>query len=152
MLHTFSTPNCTLPAEELHHFVAAPQIRGTLDILWTCLATIFACLYTVLYSSLPEQRDGQDFDRGWEGDLKWWWKGIWPTLAWTVGTPLAPELYTLAAITDYTAARRLLRELSTLPENQSPAQGWTLSYPFFVNMGGFAIHTHSWTLQTAERS
>lgn len=139
--YTFSTPNCTLPAEELHHFVAAPQIRGTLDILWTCLATIFACTYTVLHLNLPEQRDGQDFDRGWRGDLKWWWKGIRSSLVWTAITLLAPEYYAMVALDEYINARRILRELKHLPESQNPAQGWTFSYAFFMNMGGFAIHT-----------
>lgn len=141
--YTFSTPNCTLLAEELHHFVAAPQIRGTLDILWTCLATIFACTYTVLHLNLPEQRDGRDFDRGWMGDLKWWWKGVSPSFKWMVVTLLAPEYYTALAIGDHDVAKKFLRELKALPASQRPAQGWTFSYSFFIRMGGFAIRSKS---------
>lgn len=62
--YTFVNPYCTIPTEGLHSFVSAPNVRGTLDILWSCLATIIACTYTVLHLNIPEQRDDKDRDRG----------------------------------------------------------------------------------------
>lgn len=137
--HTFSRPNCTLPPQELYHFVSAPNVRGTLDILWTCLATIIACTYTVLHLNVPEQRDGRDMDRGWRGDLKWWRKGIWPSLKWTVATVLAPEYYATIAIGQFLEARETLTKLRKLPDDRHPPYGWTLTHAFFVQMGGFAM-------------
>ncbi|KAM0700487.1 hypothetical protein Q7P35_012208 [Cladosporium inversicolor] len=136
---TFVRPNCTIPAEGLHSFVSAPNIRGTLDILWSCLATIIACTYTVLHLDIPEQRDEKDRDRGWKGDMLWWWKGMRTNINWTLITVLAPEWYSGTAIQELTDARRLLRDLHDLLKVQHPARGWTLAHAFFVNMGGFRV-------------
>jgi len=139
---TFGQPNCTIPTEGVHSFVSAPNVRGTLDILWSCLATIIACTYTVLHLNIPEQRDGRDRDRGWRGDMKWWWKSMRTSINWTLITVLAPEWYSGTAIQELTDARRLLRDLQGLPKAQHPARGWTLAHAFFVNMGGFRIPVH----------
>lgn len=132
---TFVKPNCTIPTEGLHSFVSAPNVRGTLDILWSCLATIIACTYTVLHLNIPEQRDERDRDRGWRGNMKWWWKSMRTNINWTLITILAPEWYSGTAIQELT----LLRNLQGLPKAQHPARGWTLAHVFFVNMGGFRI-------------
>ena len=139
---TFVKPNCTIPPEGLHSFVSAPNVRGTLDILWSCLATIIACTYTVLHLNIPEQRDEKDRDRGWQGDMKWWWKSMRTSINWTLIPVLAPEWYSGTAIQELTDARRLLRDLQHLPQAQHPTRGWTLAHAFFVNMGGFRIPVH----------
>lgn len=136
--HQFSQPNCTLPQQDLHNFVSAPNIRGTLEIIWTCLATIIACTYTVLHLNVPEQRDGRDMDKGWRGDLKWWWKGIQSSAMWTAITVLAPEVYTITAFEDFNNAKVILKRLSSLP-NAFPDPKPTLVHAHHINMGGFAI-------------
>lgn len=136
---TFVKPNCTIPAEGLHSFVSAPNVRGTLDIFWSCLATIIACTYTVLHLNIPEQRDDKDRDRGWRGDMEWWWKSMRMNINWTLITILAPEWYSGTAIQELTDAKRLLRDLQSLPKVQHPTRGWTLAHAFFINMGGFRI-------------
>lgn len=136
---TFVRPNCTIPAEGLHNFVSAPNVRGTLDILWSCLATILACTYTVLHLNIPEQRDEQDRKAGWKGNMKWWWKGTRTSIDWTLIIVLAPERYFGTAIQELIEAKRLLLDLQRVPKIQHPARGWTLAHAFFVNMGGFRI-------------
>lgn len=49
-------------------------VRGTLQIIWSCVATLFASTYTVLHLNIREQADGRDV--GVKGTLKWWWKGL----------------------------------------------------------------------------
>jgi hypothetical protein len=137
--YTIAKPNCTIPAASQHTFVSIPNVRGTLDILWSCLATIIARTYTVLHLNIPEQRDAQDRDADWKGNMQWWWKGMRTNINWTLITILAPEWYSGTAIQELTEAKRLLRALRRLPEVQHPAQGWTLAHAFFVNMGGFRI-------------
>src|SRR4051812_33110876 len=34
-------------------WVSAPNIRGTSDILYSCLLTLFACIYTALHLNVP---------------------------------------------------------------------------------------------------
>lgn len=137
--YQFSQPNCTLPEQDLHNFVSAPNIRGTLEIFWTCLATIIACTYTVLHLNIPEQRDGGDMDMGWKGDLKWWWNGIKSDVGWTVGTILAPEFYNLVALEEWVDARYTVQRLLALDPDTCPDSSWSLVHAFYVNMGGFAI-------------
>lgn len=55
---TFTT-NCSLPTERTT-FVTAPNTRGTLQILWSSLFTIFICIWSVQHLNVPEQRDGGD--------------------------------------------------------------------------------------------
>lgn len=136
---TFIRTNCTIPAEGLHSFVSAPNVRGTLDIFWSCLATIIACTYTVLHLNIPGQRDDKDRDRGWRGDMVWWWKSMRTNINWTLITILAPEWYSGTAIQELTDAKRLLRDLQSLPKVQHPTRGWTLAHAFFINMGGLRI-------------
>lgn len=137
--HTFAKPNCIIPSSDSHNIVSSPSIRGTVDILWSCLATIISCTYTVLHMNIPEQRDDQDRNRGWKGDLKWWWRGIKSSIKWTLITALAPEFYTGVAIRERIGAVQLLRELKKLPTQHHPPRGWTLAYAFFIRMGGFRV-------------
>lgn len=57
------------PPDEVYNFVKSPTVRGTLQIIWSCVATLFASTYTVLHLNIPEQADGRDV--GVKGTLKW---------------------------------------------------------------------------------
>lgn len=57
-LTSFDT-NCTLPDHE-YNYVQGPNVRGSLQIVWSCLATLIACTYSVLHLNVPMQRDGRD--------------------------------------------------------------------------------------------
>ncbi|KAK4454848.1 hypothetical protein QBC34DRAFT_103179 [Podospora aff. communis PSN243] len=39
-------------------WVSAPNMRGTSDILWSCLLTLFACIYTALHLNVPPRGAG----------------------------------------------------------------------------------------------
>jgi hypothetical protein len=48
-------PNCsTIPAGT--NFVYSPDIRGTQNILWSCIFTIIACTWTIQHLNVPRQR------------------------------------------------------------------------------------------------
>ncbi|KAM0720650.1 hypothetical protein Q7P37_004787 [Cladosporium fusiforme] len=132
--------NCTLPDGSYNYF-QSPNVRGTLDIVWSCLATLIACTYTVLHLNVPEQRDGRD--PGFKGDLKWWWKGIRPSLEWTFTAMVAPEWYALMASANLIVAMSTKADLVKLDKSISPPGGWSLSSAFFANMGGFAIRSNT---------
>lgn len=85
-------PNCTLPAHDVS-YVGSPNVRSTLDMLWTSLATIIACTYSVLHLNVPEQRDG--CDPGWQGDVQWGTRRLLTSVKWTIITILGPD-YLLA--------------------------------------------------------
>jgi hypothetical protein len=43
-------------------YVSSPNLRGTLDILWSSLFTIFTCIWTLQHLNVPEQRHGYSVD------------------------------------------------------------------------------------------
>lgn len=127
-------PNCTLPVDRVV-YVASPNIRSTLDILWPSLATIIACTYTVLHLSVPEQRLGRD--KGLKGDLKWTLRRLGQSLKWSCINILAPEIILSKAIADWYGARKQLRELhKAVPATK---ETWTMTHMLFADMGGFVI-------------
>lgn len=63
--------NCTIP-DRTYDYVQGPNTRGSLQIVWSCLATLIACTYTVLHLNIPEQRAGRD--GGYSPYLRTWWK------------------------------------------------------------------------------
>lgn len=129
-------PNCTFP-DKRYDFVAMPNIRSTLDIVWSCLVTFVACTYTVLHMNVPEQRDGRD--EGFKGWLKWSWDRTSKNLLWMWLTFLLPEYYALMAFADRRSAISYEAKFKEL--NAHPPGGWTRTHAFFANMGGFAIRS-----------
>ena len=138
---TFS-PNCTLPVQGVN-YVAGPNTRGTLEILWNCLFTVVACTWTVLHLNIPEQREGRDrypdgpwYMQRW-GNLTWTIKGIWPTFKWMIITILAPEFTLGIAWEGYLGAQEYQQRLCDI--NRGLESPWTLSHIFYAEMGGLTL-------------
>lgn len=130
----FFQPNCTLPPAAVT-YVANPNVRSTLDILWSSLATIIACTYTILHLNLPEQRRGRD--PGWKGNLKWTVRRLRRNLAHCLVAVLVPEWNVWKSTTDWRYARRQLRTLhDRCPHTRSTV---SIVHMLFANMGGFTI-------------
>ncbi|KAF2724004.1 hypothetical protein K431DRAFT_282272 [Polychaeton citri CBS 116435] len=116
---TFS-PQCTLPEHSVN-YVGGPNARGLLQILWTCMATIIACTYTVLYLELPE--------------TKGFWTNLWDDLKCAAITILAPEVVMVIAMLDlWDACQERRRFRAAFSDNEKP---WTLTHILYANMGGF---------------
>ncbi|KFY14622.1 hypothetical protein V492_02513 [Pseudogymnoascus sp. VKM F-4246] len=131
-------PKCTNP-EEAVNFVSSPPTRGTLDILWSSLFTIFACTYTILHLNVPEQRDSQDAGK-WE-ILKWGMKRLWGKAKWMLITVLAPEAILLYASGRLIYAHKRHPEFKALADvDQVP---WTLAHTTLAIMGGFVLRGRS---------
>lgn len=132
--YTKFEPECTNPKEAVN-FVASPPTRGTLDILWSSLFTIFACTWTVLHLNVPEQRDGRD--PGMLGNLKWKMKAVLGKAKWMLTTVMAPELLLFYALSRLINSREQHRRIKALARiDQVP---WTLAHTTFAGMGGFVV-------------
>src|SRR5450432_3954307 len=108
--YTVFNPICSTPSpENPANFVGSPDSRGTLDILWSSLFTIFACTWTIQHLNVPEQREGHD--RGRKGDLKWTLKGVYTSVKWMLLTMVAPEFVIGKACADLIQAKEDLQEL-----------------------------------------
>jgi hypothetical protein len=127
-------PVCTFPDDEAG-IVAGPDMRGTLDIVWSCLAVVILCTWVVLHENVPAEGDTNHPD--WKQrrllDL---YLAAQKTCAfgWAL---FAPELFTGKAMMGLYFARHvrdIVRKSVSIEEVD-----WTLHHAFLANMGGFSI-------------
>ena len=131
--------DCTLPAH-IVNYVSSPNTRGTIDIAWSCFATIVACVYTVLHLNLPRRAEHVSAGRRptlpWENDI------LTPGAMVFIGT-FCPEWIFTVALMEFGDARYQLSRLKTSRsfrgEDEKKVRlrkAWKLSHMFFANMGG----------------
>jgi hypothetical protein len=78
----------------------AATVRGTVDILCTCLFTITLCVYTAIHINVPPQ-----------GASRRW--GYLKKVKWTTIGVFAPEIVLFTAWYQFQQARRLRKALET---------------------------------------
>ncbi|KAL8399253.1 hypothetical protein RB596_007902 [Gaeumannomyces avenae] len=133
------TPNCTFPTAYLG-FVQAPPIRGTMEIVWSCLSVILLCTWSILHLNVPPQHK----PRGWRQKMRWKLALLRKKLKWMVITLMAPELLLAFVFTASISVRQCTKKLQRLAEeDQVP---WSTTHSWFANQGGFFIHfpPHLW--------
>ncbi|OCL11802.1 hypothetical protein AOQ84DRAFT_286469 [Glonium stellatum] len=103
-------------------WVSGPNGRGTINLLWSCVATLFICTWTVQHMDI-----------------------VWPNyqgrqtqrirkLKWMAVTLLIPEYLNALAIEQFFTARRSKAMFRQLGIDQ-----WTLTHGFFAGMNGFPV-------------
>ena len=126
----------TASGDLVHGWHSTDCGRGTSDILWSCLATILLCVWTVIHLPVPccsRFEKGQLVPGEPSRSLRKWVirSGIVPAVI----SVIAPEFLTLTAIGELVQARRTQRKMAQM--------GWTLTHGFFFEMGGFCLETPS---------
>ena len=106
----------------IHGWVAEPDGRGTWSLLWSCLATIFICTWSVLHLKVPKSHGT--------------WYLLFRKIKWMLFTAMAPEYMLYKASTDYLEARFLLKFL-----RRDSSQEWTLTHARFAHSKGFFTRT-----------
>ncbi|KAK3377186.1 hypothetical protein B0T24DRAFT_524400, partial [Lasiosphaeria ovina] len=107
----------------------SPETRGTLAILWSCLVTLVACIYTALHLNIPV--------------VSGTWNRFLQKAKWTVIALFAPELVLYIASDQFFQARRFQRDMKVLLQERGYREGdpdestYSLKFCFFVVMGGF---------------
>ncbi|KAH8754139.1 hypothetical protein F5883DRAFT_607898 [Diaporthe sp. PMI_573] len=96
--------------------------RGTIDIIWTCLFTVFLCSWTLLCLNIPSKSDTKTtiFLR---------------KLRWMNHAILGPEFVLGAAAGQYESAHRGVQGFKKLGH-----PNWTMRHAFFADMGGIVLH------------
>ncbi|OCL00552.1 uncharacterized protein K441DRAFT_683854 [Cenococcum geophilum 1.58] len=119
----FRTPqNLTVtPEPRRRGWVSQPDGRGTIDILSTCLLTIFLCTWTAIHLNVPGPTDTH-------------WVIVRRKFRWMIQTILGPELVLGFATGQRAEAKRSLDILHGLGYTN-----WTIRHAFFANMGGFVL-------------
>ena len=114
--------------------------RGTSDILWSCLATILLCVWTVIHLPVPccsRFEKGQLVPGEPSRSLRNWVirSGIVPAVI----SVIAPEFLTYTAISEYLGARKSKKQM----KKQMGQTELTLTHAWFLDMGGFCLETPS---------
>jgi len=127
-------------------WVSAPSMRGTSGIVYSCILTLFACIYTALHLNIPKRGAGA------MGLLIS--KSLWSLAALT-----APEIVLFYASFQFITARSIAKTLRGLAEIEASTEAdagagtkanhslgpagekytFDLKYGFFAAMGGFEI-------------
>ncbi|KAM6484149.1 hypothetical protein HDV62DRAFT_357541 [Trichoderma sp. SZMC 28011] len=157
--YTVFETNCSAPVTK-SNYVSSPNTRGTLDILWSSLFTIFACTWTLQHPNVSKQgpqdgprRQGHDDvePRGQVSTKRGGWRFKWECFKWglenfgrsalrMLATIFAPELIIAAAFDEWLAAHDTLKEIKRYFEyNVEDKVPWSLRHSYYANMGGFAI-------------
>lgn len=106
-------------------WVDQPNGRGTFDIIWSCLFTIFLCIWSVQCLNLPAQNENH-------------WHVFKRKFKWALIAIFGPEFLMTFANGQWAAAKRSVHQF-----RQSGHKDWTLTHAFFAEMGGFVIETHN---------
>lgn len=122
-LATTFHPNCTIPPEGTR-YVAEPNVRSTLSILWNALYTIFVCTWVIQHLNVPPQEPEVHF-------LKSFWRSFWSQLKWMLVTIMLPEYLVGKAFGDYVDVRRFKRS--------EHITSWTVTHAYYCNSGGFLL-------------
>lgn len=110
----------------VHGWMSADCGRGTTDIVWSCLGTIFLCVWTAIHLPVPPYT--HNWQQSWPA--KFGRSSVVPAFV----SVIAPESLAFVAVMGLLKARRsraILRR--TIDEKMSLAHG------FFLDMGGFCL-------------
>lgn len=106
----------------LQGWTSSPDGRGTLDILWACLATIFLSTWSAICLNVPEPSDTM---------LQHLKRKTWITCISIMG----PEYLLGYALGEWQSARASVAHFKQLRRDDK----WTLKHAFFADMGGFVL-------------
>ncbi|EME79955.1 uncharacterized protein MYCFIDRAFT_211918 [Pseudocercospora fijiensis CIRAD86] len=118
-------PNATFidPHNVRLGWTSAPNQRGTIDILWSCLSALLLALWTMLHLNVPAETDT-------------WMTVFWRKLRWLILGVLAPELPMLFACAQYASAKRSVADFAKLGYT---TKQWSLCHGFCADSGGYVL-------------
>lgn len=110
----------------LQGWTPSPNGRGSIDILWACVFTLFLCSWSVLCLNVPATCDG-------------WWRITRRKCYWTFLGVIGPEFVLQSALGQWGSACDSVWQFRLLGYSE-----WTMTHAFFADMGGFILHTKDW--------
>ena len=113
--------NPAAPSGTTYGWVGQPSGRGTFDILWGSIFTIFLCTWTSLHLNIPSMKER--YIHRWLRKFRWMLQAI-----------MGPEFVVAFATGQKVEARR-----SVEMWKRSGYNGWTMRHGFYANMGGFVV-------------
>lgn len=158
-MHTIQ-PNCTLPATG-GGFVKGPNVRGTLEIVWSCFAIILLCTWSVIVPHVPEQlkeTPGTGF-KSWLREIGKLSYSAVIKVCWMLYTIVLPEYVLGKALSGFMRARHQEAERKKIIENggdttaaesfEQQLKSWTVSHTMLADLGGFVVDFRNLSLPTS---
>ena len=102
-------------------WVSQPNARGTLDIVQSCVLTIFLCSWSVLCLNIPERHDNR-------------WNFLRVKINWMTFTIFFPEVVVAFAAEQWESACQSVTDFKRIGYQQ-----WSMRHAFFADMGGFHL-------------
>jgi hypothetical protein len=126
------TPTCSLPPEDTR-FTSTPNVRGTLDIVWTCFSILLLCTWSVQHLNIQPLIK----PRGLGQLVRLIWFQVKRKAKWMLLTLMAPEVLIGLALSQLIAARHGRNTMKEFAREDGVQ--WTLEHSHFADMGGFVI-------------
>ncbi|PYI16136.1 hypothetical protein BO86DRAFT_205658 [Aspergillus japonicus CBS 114.51] len=104
-------------------WVDAPNVRGSIDILWSCALVLSTALYTVLHLNIPGPNDSLMVT-------------IMRKIRWGMLAILAPDLLVYFSAMQWEAAQQAVEQMHRMGHKH-----WTLKHAFYANSGGFVLRS-----------
>ena len=122
-------------------WISSSEIRSTSDILWSCIITLTACVYTAVHLNVPPIHESN-------------WQEIYRKAGWVAMALFAPEIVLFTAYAQYSEAHDLVKELNNIrfgEENAPPTMLARLKYfPKLVKKIWHGMAKKVVTLQTED--
>ncbi|KAI9819457.1 MAG: hypothetical protein M1827_006905 [Pycnora praestabilis] len=115
--------NTKVPPELAPGWVDQPNGRGTIDIMWSCIVTIFLCSWSVLCMNIPAAGQSR-------------WHILMNKLLWMLFAIFFPEVVTALAAEQWASASQSVEDFWLLGYKR-----WTMRHAFWADMGGFMLAT-----------
>ncbi|UKZ47944.1 hypothetical protein TrVGV298_002180 [Trichoderma virens] len=128
------SPNCTLPNETPIGFVNAPNIRTTMQIVWSCFSVILLCTWSILHLNVPPELMTR-------GSWQWIYRKLFllfRKVYWMGVMLIAPEFLTTFMTKKMLGTKENVKALEELADEDDVE--WTLSHTILADMGGIAIY------------
>ena len=137
-------PQCTIP-EEGPAFIQQPNVRSTMDIVWSSVFIIFLCTWSILHLNVPPQiRPLPPAKNFWETCRRSYFEGWYRfrrKSVWMVLTMLAPEYIFSQALRTNWCARKVSKLITDFLDGKKEDEEvrWTMTHSYYANMGGFVV-------------
>jgi hypothetical protein len=123
--------NISTHAPPLQGWTNSPDSRGTLDVINSCIFTIFICVWSILCINITPPEES--------AIVEFFYK-----LKLVFLCVLGPDFLLLLAVGQFESARKSCEQFKSLH-----LSGWSMRHAFYADMGGFVVRTSdgvSWPL------
>jgi hypothetical protein len=108
---------------EKQGWYSAPNYRGTINIIWPCLLTIFLCCWNAIHPGVPHPKST-------------WLQGWFDRIICLCLGAITPEIFVWFAYRERLWAKADYEELVTIMGREN----WSMTHRFYAQMGGFAVN------------